>query len=872
MSFLQAAYDRDYVGMEEALDYGNAKTLYTKDPYGNTAMHYAVYCSNTKPDGWYCHRQQCNKSVDRERDPDAQKMVQFLLKKEQQIEDKIRKFDLVNEHNDSGWAPLIFATEGNLMNTVVDLLDAGANIDTTPCDGLEGAGDTPLKNSIWHCNYKITKLLLSKGAKVNILPSLSGGSVLRYACSRDLPEIAKTIIKRDEITPEFLSLTTEDGDSPLSFALAYGRSEVVELLLSHGASLYIPKNQSSQKKDAISTEMQLLNIDPKTLTKFFDGHITSMIRGSDSKDGNQHQQRDIYKLEDTELKFDYKCMKPVYKTVDNFIQIEEKKDRHRRHPLNLPPKYEIHTETKLLEDIVSLSQNHKKILKHPLSRALLMRKWNKIKNYYWGWIISYLLFLICLLALAKTHGPFLHNGMKRMKNNTSTTTINNSTYPNTLAVTHGLLLHNSMKQLNKSTRINNSTDANASSYKEHTRIITLISFTILLVFMFIVELLQIGVSLWYWGKEVKNYFQLIIIALGLFLVYDLFQEDQNFVLDLHLIGLLIPMVFYGLLHEFGYHPAFAKYILLLDKVCRTLARHGVVYIGLVIMPAISFYLIIGDKDDTFSDDFSKLFAKTFVMFVGEVELFPLSSNATFKWFEIGFFLFFIFFLVVVLMNLLNALAIMDTKELLEDVEMEMLYSLLETVAFWENLKKNDPHNKFKWSLLKKINNLINIFKIVPSSSMLNGDDPETEYECNMKLYPYQSTDTKKQKDKIGKEQMEQKIGKEQIDQKMGKDQIDQIFGVMNESIITSAFVIINNRQEEEENSIKKEQEKCEKEYERMRKIELEILVNEINTHRKEEEERCRKKEQEREKKEQEREEKEAKLERLVNEIHSHLGL
>ena len=112
------------------------------------------------------------------------------------------------------------------------------------------------------------------------------------------------------------------------------------------------------------------------------------------------------------------------------------------------------------------------------------------------------------------------------------------------------------------------------------------------------------------------------------------------------------------------------------------------------------------------------------MFVGEVELFQVSSNTTFKWFEIGFFFFFIFFLVVVLMNLLNALAILDTEALLEDVEMEMLYSLLETVAFWENLRENDTHNKFTWSLLKKINNLITplIFKCVPNSSVLDDND------------------------------------------------------------------------------------------------------------------------------------------------------
>merc|ERR1711874_131645 len=63
---------------------------------------------------------------------------------------------------------------------------------------------------------------------------------------------------------------------------------------------------------------------------------------------------------------------------------------------------------------------------------------------------------------------------------------------------------------------------------------------------------------------------------------------------------------------------------------------------------------------------------------------------------------FIFFLAVVLMNLLNALAIVDTKELVEDAEMEMLSSLLETVSFWENLKENDPHNRLSKSILSKL--------------------------------------------------------------------------------------------------------------------------------------------------------------------------
>ena len=64
-----------------------------------------------------------------------------------------------------------------------------------------------------------------------------------------------------------------------------------------------------------------------------------------------------------------------------------------------------------------------------------------------------------------------------------------------------------------------------------------------------------------------------------------------------------------------------------------------------------------------------------------------------------FFLGFVFFIVIVLMNLLNALAVADAKEMLEDADLEMLHSLLTTVAFWEKVVQGDPENRFRWSLL-----------------------------------------------------------------------------------------------------------------------------------------------------------------------------
>ena len=51
------------------------------------------------------------------------------------------------------------------------------------------------------------------------------------------------------------------------------------------------------------------------------------------------------------------------------------------------------------------------------------------------------------------------------------------------------------------------------------------------------------------------------------------------------------------------------------------------------------------------------------------------------------------------MNLLNALAVADAKEMLEDADLEMLHSLLTTVAFWEKVVHGDPENRLRWGLL-----------------------------------------------------------------------------------------------------------------------------------------------------------------------------
>lgn len=304
----------------------------------------------------------------------------------------------------------------------------------------------------------------------------------------------------------------------------------------------------------------------------------------------------------------------------------------------------------------------------------------------------------------------------------------------------------------------------------------------------------------------KNWLQLLILILSTMMICNLFKKDANTVeLDLHILGLLIPMVFYEGLREWGYHPTQAKYILLLDKVCKTFLWYGTIYAGLVITPAISFYLMIGQNESVYPTEFPKLLTKTFVMFVGEVELFDISDS--FKWLEIGFFLFFIFFLGVVLMNLLNALAIVDTRELMDDAEMEMLSSLLETVSFWENLKQEDPNKRFVWSLFSLMNVMRLLTVFVPDLSVFVADNEEPRKNKVMTIRPYDKSNCQKyQKHYIFHRMKVEKMNKHDQPMVVGPYEIDCMFGKMGQPIVSASLDIVNRREEMERHK-KREREK-----------------------------------------------------------------
>jgi nitroreductase len=147
--FLDAAYARNYVGMRAALGSGDDATIYSVDDCGNTLLHYAMYVAkDTANSGGYCkftlkwENYRNKPEMREERYQSAQEMVVFLLDQENKS-----KSNLINMVNKDDWASLNYCVEKNLIKTVRTLIEKGADVKTTPGEGHEHHGDTPLINA-----------------------------------------------------------------------------------------------------------------------------------------------------------------------------------------------------------------------------------------------------------------------------------------------------------------------------------------------------------------------------------------------------------------------------------------------------------------------------------------------------------------------------------------------------------------------------------------------------------------------------------------------------------------------------------------------------------------------------------------------------
>ena len=602
--------------------------------------------------------------------------------------------------------------EGKSIRCVQTLLDSGALI-----DAADSTGYTALHWALYGHKSRTSNLLVDMGADTMVASStgwtpltvclywallLSKDRQVQAQCA-SLQQIAKKILTQPGFRPDNIDQENDEGGTALGYATAYGLAEIVTLLLKKGASMYKPHVDGEK---AVMFEFSELEVE-----NFLDGCISYESQGK--------------KISDCVLQFDFTFLKRRAKklvtlesscetpqveegdTTKGVQRFEETKSTNdlssncldkqpknpsvhqplpppppppppphsqppRRHSLpsnkiddvsvtvskniqassdNENPTY---TETVVLEDI---AEQHRNLLKHPLPRAFLMLKWRKINNVYKTWIVIKTFYLCLLLGfIIRNFNPTVHRSRQ-----------GKTTDP-------GLPL-------------------------DATNVLLLVPITILLVVFILVELVQVLVSVNSWVMEVKSWLQLAILSMSAYLVLHFWhlltgQEE----LARQVLAFLLPLSYYEFLHELGCHPRFSKYILLFKKISVKFLKYTSIYIGLVIMCAFSFLVMIPPTDrDEMPETIGRQILDTILMFIGEVGVPTMSEN--FYYSQAVFFLCFVFFVVIVLMNLLNALAVADAKEMLEDADMEMLHSLLRTVAFWENLVAGDPHARLPCSLL-----------------------------------------------------------------------------------------------------------------------------------------------------------------------------
>lgn len=325
------------------------------------------------------------------------------------------------------------------------------------------------------------------------------------------------------------------------------------------------------------------------------------------------------------IEFDYKCLVP-HDTLYTMNQQKNTISQGRR-------------EMDVFQYIAGNS-GLKHILKHPLLSSFLYLKWHRIRHILHLNLAFYILFYLLL-----------------------------NTY--ILQVTY--ITRDSQISANSSVQINEEINGSTSIYILHifTGIVTA-----LLAFR---EILQLFSSPCHYVCSLENWIEIVLIILGFVILSGITMQVATIVILLSALEMVILL---------GKHPRMSTGIEMFKKVSLNFVRFLLLYVFLILGFAFSFFIILKDDNENFSDPGHSLF-KTIIMFTGEFNSNDIVfvSHSILNYF---IFIFFIFFIAIVLFNLLNGLAVSDTAEILEKAELVGLISRIQVLAYIENLVVRAP--------------------------------------------------------------------------------------------------------------------------------------------------------------------------------------
>ncbi|XP_065345377.1 transient receptor potential cation channel protein painless-like [Cloeon dipterum] len=469
-------------------------------------------------------------------------------------------------------------------------LDAGEEYFTIIKESQIKLNVTPLddlKQTVLH------KAVLSECPSVNVVEFL-----INAAREQENVDFVKWINAKDH-----------NGLTVLHIAAVLYLNDVVILLLKNDANIFI--------KDDFDLPA-FYHVQPELIEEHLDRQITRTEPLKDYGIVFDLRFLDVPR-EKTERSADKETSIIIYQAVPK----DENKTKARE--------YEIQSEMEPLRMLAD-SSLHSRLLQHPVIRAFLQLKWQRLYWFYWLNCSFYLAFALSFIAFVFSVDLKHFDG--------------------------------------EGTKLSNASHAAGGKYfhNDHHHLFQLTTGML----TFFLALRELSQALFLTTKYIcnwENWLEVIIILLTFLLLVVPFSKALASALTL-----LISLEMFLLMSR---HPRLANYIHMFLQVARNFVKFLLWYFLMILAFGFSFYIIFPfceNKDDeskkckTFFNTIYDSIFKTVVMISGEFE----AGEIEFDHVSITshlIFIAFLFFISIVMVNLLNGLAVSDTQQIKNDAEL-----------------------------------------------------------------------------------------------------------------------------------------------------------------------------------------------------------
>lgn len=586
---------------------------------------------------------------------------------------------------------------GNAIETTKILINQRCNVT-----------DTVLHCAVQANSVECIKYLLNIGINPNTLDA-NGNTPLHLAADKGYTECLKLLLARSIQTINQKSKFKQS--TALHMAAENGYTECVQILLRAGSSHSVvnDKNQTALHLAAkaqcaesveillqLGAEVNALDIDKRTALHsavckaFLSFHVVEVLVkwGANVNIKDRYGFTPLYLAADNELSqcVDFLIIKGadissrtvsgmsalskiIKKTPTSINTIKKKLDQ----AISLNDQS---SEDELIMDFRYLLQNpsqgeiitlhtleecgQKSMLEHPLCRAFLHLKWQKIRRFYFVRLIFDAIFVLLLTFYVMT--ALAHDCYNISKNITDDKNI-----------TKNQALKESKPQ-NHNYLIVSINDCQVISHE-----VIELNWYILLVFTIIIIIRKLVgktrfTSFKQFLKNITNIVEWFVVAsvfLTTFLYGNRTHEWQN-----PIGAFAVLFGWSNLMVVIGQLPIFGTYIAMFTKVQKEFAKLLLAYSCLLIGFTISFCTLFPDSHD-FSNPLIS-FIKVLIMMTGELDINVLlgpDSNRNPASFDVSAYITFILFIVfvtVVLMNLLVGIAVHDIEGLLKTADLSKL--------------------------------------------------------------------------------------------------------------------------------------------------------------------------------------------------------